>query len=108
MCPLWSDKTFLLFLLFVLKYSTFEEKIEASLIPVLSPGAYIRENMVCNYMSKLYKLFLHREKLILIICLHFKHEVITSLHVVCMLHARETVTFLVIGTYVICLFPAKP
>ncbi len=32
--------------MFVLKFSTFEEKIEAPLTHVLSPGASIRENTV--------------------------------------------------------------
>ena len=45
MCPLWSDENLRLFLIFVLKFSTFEEKIEAPLTHVLSPGAF-RENMV--------------------------------------------------------------
>ncbi len=35
--------------MFVLKFSTFEEKIEAPLIHVLSPGASIRENTVFDF-----------------------------------------------------------
>ena len=52
MCPLWSDETLLLFLMFILKFSTFEEKIEAPFIPVLSLGASIRENTVFLYFRQ--------------------------------------------------------
>ncbi len=46
MGPLWSDRDSFVVLMFVLKFSTFEGKIEAPLTPVLSPGASIRENTV--------------------------------------------------------------
>ncbi len=46
MCLLWSDENLRLFLMFVFKFSTFEEKIEAPLTHVLSPEASIRENTV--------------------------------------------------------------
>ncbi len=54
MCPLWSDENLQLFLMFALKFSTFEEKIEAPLTHVLSPGASIRENTVYNVTNKIF------------------------------------------------------